>query len=379
MTISTRFLFAGVSSLGILAGAASAQQVFTTNVIVQGSACIGIDCVSGESFGFDTLRLKENNLRIGATDTSTSASFPSNDWQLTFNDSSNGGANKFSVDDISGGRTPFTIEAGARTNALYVEDGGRIGVGTATPVVNLHVVTGNTPTLRLDQDGSSGFTPQVWDVAGNEAGFFVRDATSGSRLPFRILPGAASQALVVAGNSNVGIGAGTAPAGALHVRRGNENVDLILEQTSGAVPTAWTLRNNATTGRMTWTNGTTTPFKMSPTAVENLFRVGILGNNVVDIAGNLVVTGTVTTGGPTCAAGCDAVFDADYPLPTIGDHTAQTYELGYLPNVGPTLPGQPLNLTEKMGGILNELEYAHLYIAELNTRITDLEAQLVTR
>ena len=34
------------------------------DLIVDGSACIGFDCVNGESFGFDTLRLKENNLRI---------------------------------------------------------------------------------------------------------------------------------------------------------------------------------------------------------------------------------------------------------------------------------------------------------------------------
>ena len=31
-------------------------QVFTTDLIVEGSACIGIDCASSESFGFDTLR-----------------------------------------------------------------------------------------------------------------------------------------------------------------------------------------------------------------------------------------------------------------------------------------------------------------------------------
>ena len=83
------------------------------DLIVIGRLCVGLDCTSGESFGFDTIRLKENNLCIKAQDTSSSASFPSNDWQITFNDSANGGANKFSIDDIDGGRTPFTIEAGA--------------------------------------------------------------------------------------------------------------------------------------------------------------------------------------------------------------------------------------------------------------------------
>ncbi len=40
-----------------------ADQVILDDLIVDGSACIGFDCVNGESFGFDTLRLKENNLR----------------------------------------------------------------------------------------------------------------------------------------------------------------------------------------------------------------------------------------------------------------------------------------------------------------------------
>ena len=78
-------------------GLSTRDQVILDDLIVDGSACIGFDCVNGESFGFDTLRLKENNLRIKFQDTSASASFPSNDWQLTANDSANGGANKFSI------------------------------------------------------------------------------------------------------------------------------------------------------------------------------------------------------------------------------------------------------------------------------------------
>jgi hypothetical protein len=123
------------------------------DLIVDGSACIGFDCVNGESFGFDTIRLKENNLRIGFDDTSVAASFPRNDWQLTANDSANGGTSKFSIDDISGGRTPFTVEANARSHSLYVDDGGRIGNRTSTPSVEFHTIDGDTPTLRLQQDG----------------------------------------------------------------------------------------------------------------------------------------------------------------------------------------------------------------------------------
>ncbi len=166
----------------------------------------GNDCVNGESFGFDTLRLKENNTRIKFQDTSATSSFPSVDWQLTANDSANGGANKFSIDDIDSGRTPFTIEHSAPSHSLYVDDGGRIGLGTSTPVVELHVVDGDSPTLRLEQDGSSGFTAQTWDVAGNETNFFVRDVTNGSRLPFKIRPSAPTNSIYVNTNGNVGFG-----------------------------------------------------------------------------------------------------------------------------------------------------------------------------
>ena len=87
-----------VLGLGIvfLASTAYAAENILTDLIVQGSSCIGMDCSTSESFGFDTLRLKKNNLRIKFDDTSNSASFAANDWELTANDSANGGSNRFS-------------------------------------------------------------------------------------------------------------------------------------------------------------------------------------------------------------------------------------------------------------------------------------------
>ena len=225
---------------------APTDQVILDDLIVDGSACIGFDCVNGESFGFDTIRIKENNLRIRAIDTSNSASFPTNDWQITFNDSANGGANKFSIDDIDGGRTPFTIEAGAPSHSLYVDDGGRLGLGTSTPVVDVHIKSGNTPTTRLEQDGSSGFSVQTWDVAGNEANFFIRDATNGSTLPFRIFPGAPSNSLAIeAGTGDVGLGT-INPFASLHVTSSDGTSSILVEETNGtaAVRNLFNLVNN---------------------------------------------------------------------------------------------------------------------------------------
>jgi len=223
--------------------------VIIDDLIVDGSACIGFDCVNGETFGFDTIRLKENNLRIKFDDTSTAASFPRNDWQLTANDSANGGASKFSIDDVSGSRTPFTIEANARSHSLYVDDGGRIGSRTSTPSVEIHTIDGDTPTLRLQQDGSSGFAPQTWDVAGNETNFFVRDVTNGSTLPFRIRPGAPSSAIFIDVDGDVGIG-DSSPDASLNVQRTDGTAQILVED-SGTIAT------NSPLLQLESTNGTT--------------------------------------------------------------------------------------------------------------------------
>ena len=201
------------------------DQVIPDDLIVQGSLCVGLDCVNNESFGFDTIRLKENNTRIKFDDTSVSAGFPANDWQLTANDSASGGSSKFSIEDITGSKVPFTITAGAATNSIFVDSTGRVGLRTSTPVLDVHVNTSNTPAHRLEQNNSGGFTAQTWDVAGNEANFFVRDVTSGSRLPFRIRPGAPTSSIDIAASGKVGIGTAS-PDEKLHVDE-NANVATI--------------------------------------------------------------------------------------------------------------------------------------------------------
>ncbi len=207
------------------------DQVINDDLIVIGSACVGFDCVNGESFGFDTLRIKENNLRLHFWDTSNSASFPTNDWRIVVNDSSNGGANYFSIEDSDAGRRVFTVEAGAPSNSLYVDSSGRVGIKTDNPVVEFHIRSGNTPTVRMEQDGSSGFTPQIWDVAGNEAGFFVRDATNGSKLPFRIRPDAPASSIDIRASGDVGFGE-SSPKASIHVLRSNGTARILVQELS---------------------------------------------------------------------------------------------------------------------------------------------------
>jgi hypothetical protein len=184
--------------------------VIADDLIVQGSACVGLDCVDGENFGFDTIRVKENNTRIQFDDTSTSAGFASNNWQIRANSSASGGGNFLAfVDQGTTGNSEtgtivFEVDAGAPANSLRVSSSGKVGIRTATPVLDVHVNSTDTPAMRLEQNNSGGFTAQTWDVAGNEANFFVRDVTSGSRLPFRIRPGAPTSSIDISAAGNTG-------------------------------------------------------------------------------------------------------------------------------------------------------------------------------
>jgi hypothetical protein len=202
------------------------------DLIVNDSACVGFDCAVGEAFGFDTIKLKENNLRIKFEDTS-GAGFPGNDWQLTANDAAAGGQNKFSIEDVTGSRVPFTVEAAATNNSLYVDSTGRIGFRTTTPILDLHVKTGNTPALRFEQDASSGYGAWTWDIAGNETNFFIRDVTGGSRLPFRIRPEAPTSSLDIGASGDVGLGTAS-PAEKLHAfENANANSFVQMENPNG--------------------------------------------------------------------------------------------------------------------------------------------------
>ncbi|HEV2835699.1 MAG TPA: tail fiber domain-containing protein [Pyrinomonadaceae bacterium] len=191
------------------------DQVIPDDLIVQGSLCAGLDCVNNENFGFDTIRVKENNTRIQFDDTSTSAGFATNNWQIRANAQGSGGGSFLAFVDQGAtgnsetGTIVFEVDAGAPANSLRVSSGGNVGIGTATPVLDLHANTTDTPAIRLEQNNSGGFTAQTWDIGANEANFFVRDVTSGSRLSFRIRPGAPTSSIDIAANGNVGVGTGS--------------------------------------------------------------------------------------------------------------------------------------------------------------------------
>ena len=188
-------------ALGPCAG--QADQLIEDDLIVEGSECLGNDCVLDEDFGFSTLLLKENNVSIFFNDTSSLAGFPANDWEIIANDVGNGGAsflgfadrlvgyphfgnaglcvgglaagnecivdtecagicnggtfngNPCSISDstcadfggicedagmcVTEGNIIFLIEAGAPANSLKIDSSGFVGLGTDAPAAELDV------------------------------------------------------------------------------------------------------------------------------------------------------------------------------------------------------------------------------------------------
>lgn len=382
-TLTSRVaFFAATSVMGLMASPAFAQ-----NLVVDGSLCVGFDCPPAPSFGSDTIRLQENNLRIHFDDTSAAAGFAANDWAIEANSSVNGGAEYLAFIDRTAGRTVFSVAAGARANALFVDAQGDVGIGTSTPATELHAVTGDTPTFRLEQNGSSGFGAQTWDLAGNESNFFIRDVTNGSQLPLRIQPGADSNSLYVANDNDIGIGT-SAPSASLHVRRTGANEATVLIEAadadasfvigqSGTTPTEWEFRNQESSGRLNvGLVGGNTPLKIDNAADNNLLKLGTNANSsAVVVTGELLVN-NITMNVP------DYVFEPGYALPTLFEIEAFIDQNGHLPGVPSArevASNGALNMTEMQMAQLEKIEELTLHSIAQQKTIVAQETVLSTQ
>ncbi|MDM8166655.1 hypothetical protein, partial [Roseovarius sp.] len=180
------------------------------------------------------------------------------------------------------------------------------------------------------------------------------------RLPFQVRPGAPDSSIDIASSGNVGIGTNT-PDAPLEVS--NDDTFSFFRVTATGAPV---------------NQSVDVVFTQGPLGTGE-FRYNIVDGDGPEMRlnadGDMAIDGTLTTSG-SCSVGCDAVFDAGYTLPSIEEHHARTLALGHLPNVGPTRDGEPWDVTDKMGRILNELEHAHLYIARLNEQNAAQAAQI---
>ncbi|MDY8134564.1 hypothetical protein [Aquimarina sp. 2201CG5-10] len=131
----------GVTYAGGLWSVENGDAVISNDVIIQNSLGVGLDVSAGVDFGFNSILLAENNLRILFDDSDDiSGTLPANDWQIEINETRNGGTNHFAIVDVTGGTTPFKIMAGAPENSLFVASNGNVGIGINTPTSKLDVV-----------------------------------------------------------------------------------------------------------------------------------------------------------------------------------------------------------------------------------------------
>ncbi len=119
------------------------------DVSIDGKMCVGTDCSDVTPIGIEAIRMIQNNAWFEVEDTSStiSATHPSVDWRLKFNDStpiSTGGTNHFALedrgDDGGSATSIFRVDAGAPVDSLRVVSNGRVGLGTSTPSAQLHVM-----------------------------------------------------------------------------------------------------------------------------------------------------------------------------------------------------------------------------------------------
>jgi hypothetical protein len=323
---------------------AFADVVHADDVIITGNLCAGsADCASGRSFVGD-LEVTGEPPEIILFDTRAGA----DDWQLEANSDDLIIRNR-----VDGGpiRNVARLSGGAPANSLFVDSDGNIGLGTSTPSTDLHLAA-SSPTIRFQDTDDE----QFWDIVASNLSFRVFNASTGI-IPLLVKPG-----------GDVGIGS-TAPFAALHLRRANGTAKLLVEEASAAQAsrTLFQLQNNGepkfgfknTAFPQSWEFFASVGF-----AVNEISNPGL--EFVLGPTGNLAITGSLTTGGPSCGGGCDAVFSPGFEIEPIEEHAAKMWEQSHLPAVGPTSPSESLNVSDKIGGLINELEKAHIYIERLN-------------
>jgi hypothetical protein len=189
----------------------SVETWFADDVSAVGGVCAGFDCTNAEVYGFASAKLKENNTRLKFEDTSAPGAFPGTDWQLSANDTTSGGANKFFIEDLTAVTVPFLIEGGTPSNTLYVDSNGRVGIKTTTPARDLTIANPVSTIIRMEQSASPF---QAWDIVANDANFYVRDVNH-EQNPFIIKSSAPYNSLVIDSAGRIGLGV-AAPSFQIH-------------------------------------------------------------------------------------------------------------------------------------------------------------------
>ena len=382
----------------------------TGKLVVEEGACIGASCtLSDADVG---LRLKEGILRIYFDDVPDQLTYH-HDWNIRVNDSIAGPGVYFAIADVEAGATPFRIEGYAPDNALYVRsNNGNLGLGTSTPAQDIHAISGNTPTIRLEQDASSSLSVRTWDVGASHSSFFIKDVTNSSAVPFRIAAGAPASSFEINSSGAVGVGT-SSPASRFHFFESvNANTILMAENPNTGSSAAGVLRAQSDTAIVNFqahgSGRTISRFGQTLASWAEFLQVAgnglilgtleskplILGTNS---ANRVHITGTgsvgIGTSSPTSLLHVsggdirvqggsfiddgvtlnapDYVFEPDYRLMPIEDLKEFVAREKHLPNVpsAAEIKEKGLNLSQFQMRLLEKIEELALYTLEQQEQI----------
>ena len=133
-----------------------ADEVIADDLIVQGSLCAGVDCVEDADFGFDTLKLQSASPQIVFQDTSSSSSFPTEDWVVGVTDGGSAIQSSFFIQNLTQGLNALVISADGDValgaGAEIVEDAVSVGdLGSERRVTNVDDAVDDTDAVTLAQ------------------------------------------------------------------------------------------------------------------------------------------------------------------------------------------------------------------------------------
>ncbi len=95
-----------------LSFSALADQVLFDDLIINGSQCVGSACTDNEAFNFDTVLYKSDDPSVRFQDTSSSASFPTSDWEFGFTDENSTVTPYFYLKDVDGNSNLLILQSG---------------------------------------------------------------------------------------------------------------------------------------------------------------------------------------------------------------------------------------------------------------------------
>ena len=135
-----------------------ADEVVLDDQIVDGSLCVGADCMDGEEFDSDTIKIKSSDPQINFQDTSSSASFPTNDWLMGIADDMATGSAFFYITDVESGSNVLHIQA-ADTGGVALGAGSAVVLdaisvgapGAERPIVNVASGINDTDAVNVEQ------------------------------------------------------------------------------------------------------------------------------------------------------------------------------------------------------------------------------------